>query len=805
MLRNYLKISLRTLWKSKLFSFITILGLALGMAAGWMIFRYVTYELSYDRFHHSAEDTYRVYQRIYKNGELDAQTARVAPAVASAFQENFSSIENYTRMVILGPDGVLTYRDRYSSEKEIYLADTAFFSIFSFPLLLGNPQTALLEPFNVIISESSAEKLFGQENPLGKTITIDAENFDGQSPEFKITGVMADMPENTHLQIGILVSYPTLFEFVGHQFDNSWEWNNTYTYLQLAKNTDPSTLEREFLPIVQKFNEKQFVEANIDWQFGLQSLPSIHLHSDLQHEVSVNGSAQYAYLLASLALLILLIAYINFINLTTVKALRRAREVGIRKVAGAQRSQLIRQFFLETLLINLIAVLLAALIINLAFPTVADRFGVNTDTIISIPLSFLIGVAIWMLALVIGSGFYPAFVLSGYQPKKVLKGQFSRSAPGASLRKVLVVGQFALAFVFITLTLVASQQIHFMQQQDLGFNPKQVVVLKAPKSIDYGYGYNNKFPRFQQTISSLPDVLNVSGSATVPGQDIFWYDDQIRVQDQETSGVFSILHVAPSYFQQYDIELIAGRTFDEPSRTKWIINESAVKLLGFDEAEMAIGQTIQRNGEAGEIIGVVRDFHYQSLKKAIEPILFWASHSLNYYTVEVKTSSLTQTLEKLQENYHLLFPGSPFEYFFLDEFFNRQYQAEQQFNALFRLFSGLAVVIACLGLLALSSFNLTQRTKEIGIRKVLGASVNSLILLLSTDYFKLIGIALVIAIPVANYFATEWLSNFAYAIKISLGLLLLPGVIVLALTLLTISSQTLTAARRNPVNSLREE
>ncbi|MEO0330527.1 MAG: FtsX-like permease family protein, partial [Bacteroidota bacterium] len=633
----------------------------------------------------------------------------------------------------------------------------------------------------------------------------DADNFDGQSPEFKVTGVMADMPENTHLEIGVLVSYPTLFEFVGHRFDNSWEWNNTYTYLRLTKNTDPNTLESEFLPIVQQFNEKRFAEANVNWQFGLQPLPSIHLHSDLQHEASINGNAVYVYLLAALALLILLIAYINFVNLTTVKALRRAREVGIRKVAGAQRSQLIRQFFLETLLINLIALSVATLIIYLTFPIVAEEFGLNVSTTIDVPPAVLIGVILWLLALVVGSGFYPAFILSGYQTMTVLKGQFSRSAPGASLRKALVVGQFALAFVFISLTLVTSKQIYFMQQQDLGFNPEQVVALKAPKAIDYGYGYNNRFPRFQQAIAPLPDVLSVSGSATVPGQDIFWYDDQIRVQDQETSGVFSILHVAPSYFQQYDIDLIAGRVFDEPNRNKWIINESAVKLLGFDKAEMAIGQTIQRNEEAGEIIGVVRDFHHQSLKKAIEPILFWASHSLNYYTVEVKTSNLSQTLEQLQKNYQSLFPGSPFEYFFLDEFFNRQYQSERQFNALFRLFSGLAVIIACLGLLALSSFNLTQRTKEIGIRKVLGASVNSLVLLLSTDYLKLIGIALVIAIPVANYFATEWLSNFAYAIDISVGLLLLPGLIILALTLLTISGQTLTAAQRNPVNSLREE
>ncbi|MEM6845603.1 MAG: ABC transporter permease [Bacteroidota bacterium] len=803
MLKNYFKITLRTLWKSKLFSLITVVGLALGMAAGWMIFRYVTYELSYDRFHQNASDVYRIYQNIYKSGELDVQTARIAPAVATAFRENFSTVDNYTRMVILGPDGVLTHQERYAAEKEIYLVDSAFFSIFSFPLLLGNPQTALLEPFSVVISESTANTLFGKENPLGKTITIDADNFDGMSPEFRVTGVMTDLPQNTHLQMGVLVSYPTLFEFVGHQFDDSWEWNNTYTYLQLATGTDPGLLKDGFPAIVQKFNEKQFAEANINWEYQLQPIPDIHLYSNLQHEASINGDAVYVYLLAALALLILLIAYINFVNLTTVKALKRAREVGIRKVAGAQRGQLIRQFFLEILLVNLLALIIAALLVSLTFPLLAEKFGLSANVSMNLPSSAWVVLGIWLVALVLGSGFYPATILSGYQPIKVLKGQFTRSSQGHSLRKVLVVGQFALAFVFISLTLVASRQIQFMQQQDLGFNPEQVVVLKAPKSVDYGYG--NNFTRFQQEVSLLPNVLSVSGSKSVPGQGIYQYADQLTLNGQSTSGVFSVQSVDANYFEQYDIEILAGRTLRETNNLQTVINESALNLLGYERPEDALGSTLNQNGRTGEVVGVVRDFHHQSLKKTIEPILFQNRRGFNYYTVEVRTSNLAQTLEQLRDNYQSLFPGSPYEYFFLDEFFNRQYQAEQQFNELFRLFSGLAVVIACLGLLALSSFNLTQRTKEISIRKVLGASVKSLVLLLSTDYLKLIGIALVIAIPVANYFATEWLSNFAYAIKISIGLLLLPGVIILGLTLLTISSQTLTAARRNPVNSLREE
>ena len=345
MLKNYLKIAYRNLQKSKVFSLINILGLAIGMAASFLLFQYVSFQLSYDQFHEHAKDTYRVTMNIYKDGALKTQSASVSPAVASSFQRAFPGIEAFTRLVIMGPDGVLTYKDRYKREPDIFLADSAFFDVFSFKLIHGSPKTALTEPFSVVITQSTARALFNGENPVGESITINAENFDGTSVSFKVTGVVADFPENSHLHPGVLISYPTLFEFVGHRFDDSWQWNETYTYFRLHAHTDPKVLEAKFPQVVHQLNAKLLAEQHLDWQYKLQPITDIHLHSDLQHEASVNGNAFYVYFLAFVGILILIIAYVNFINLVTVKALQRASEVGVRKVAGAYRGQLISAVF----------------------------------------------------------------------------------------------------------------------------------------------------------------------------------------------------------------------------------------------------------------------------------------------------------------------------------------------------------------------------------------------------------------------------------------------------------------------------
>lgn len=809
MIKNYLKIAYRNLLKNKVFSFINISGLAIGMAACFFLLQYVSFELSYDDFHRHAEDTYRLTQDIYKNKALEAQSARIAPGVAAAFKHEFSKIENYTRLLILGPDAVLTYEDKYVGEEGVYLADSAFFDVFSYDLRYGNEETALNDPFSVIITQSTAQLLFNDENPVGHEIVMNASNFDGNSVPFKVSGVIEDFPQNTHLQPAVLISYPTLFEFVGHRFDESWTWNETYTYVRLNSCTNPQKLEAKFPEVVHRFNKAQLEEQGLDWQYQLQPITDIHLYSDLQHELpfteAVNGSAFYVYFLEAIALMIILIAYINFINLLTVKALNRAKEVGIRKVSGAYRSQLILQFFLESLLVNIIAVVLCITILQLGAPYFSGLFDVKLSFITNSHPFLWVGYGTFLLLLVLGSGFYPAFVLSRYQPDKVLKGSISKGKSGAKLRKSLVTGQFAIAIVLIALTLAAGLQIRYMQQQSLGFEPEQTVIIKGPKAYDYGYG--NSFSAFQNKLTSLAQISSVSGSIVVPGQEIYHFNDQVILNGNQTSGVFALNFVAPNYFSHFGIPLLSGREFveEDAGQAKWLINEAAMRLLGFDNPEEAISQTINGNGQEGEIIGVVQDYHHQSLKKSISPTLFYSIDMHNYYSVKIAGTQMSETLEQIKASYMELFPGSPYDYFFLDEFFNRQYKAEQQFNIFFRIFSGLAIFIACLGLFGLSAFMATQRTKEIGIRKVLGASVGNILTLLSKDFIKLIMAASMLAIPLAYWVIQRWLENYAFHIDLSWWLLLFPVVGLVIITLATVSLQTIRAALVNPAKSLRYE
>lgn len=802
MIKNYLILALRNLQNNKVFSAINIAGLAIGIGAALLLFQYAAFELSYDRFHQHADDTYRVALDIRKNNSLEAQSARVSPAVASAFQKDIPAIESYTRMVILGPDGVLTYDDRYTGESNIVLADSAFFQVFSFTLIRGNKSTALTEPFCVVIGEHTAKSLFGDEDPLGKIVTINAKNFDGTSMPFKVTGVMEDLPTNTHLNLAVLISYPTLFEFVGHRFDDSWSWNETYTYFRLHPNTEPKALEAQFPGIVHRHNP-QLTEQNLDWQYKLQPITSIHLHSDLQHEMAVNGRATYVHALLAVAILILVIAYINHINLVTVKAMQRAKEIGIRKVSGALRSQLIGQFVVESLVVNIIALTFAIVFSDALRPQMANVFGV---TLLSLRAMLLQPILWWgfvslVVLLVAGSALYPAFILSRAKPIDALQETFSKGEAAGATRKWLVTGQFATAMILIALTLAATRQIRFMRQQSLGFDPDQIVIIKAPKAFDYGYGTN--FTGFENKMTSLSSVQEVSAANVVPGQEIYWYDEQVTLNGEETSGIFSMLAVAPTYFSHFDVDLVAGRLFtnSKSDQSKWIINESAAQLLGFENAEEAVGQKLNQ----GDVIGVVKDYHHQSLKMAIRPVMFTAGHNFNYYSLKLNTTDVARAVSEIESTYAQLFPGSPYEYFFLDEFFDRQYKADLSFNNLFGLFSTLGIIVACLGLFGLSSHMTARRMKEIGIRKVMGASMSQMAILLTGQFMKSIVTASIFAIPLSWYVIERWLEGYASRIDIAWWLLVAPLAITILLALVTVSFQTMKAAVINPVKCLRYE
>ncbi len=800
MLKNYFTIAWRNLITNKGFTLINVVGLALGIVACVFLLNYVSHELSYDQFHQNKNDIYRVTLDIIKNGKRETQSAKVSPAVASSFQKEIPGIESYTRMVILGPDGVLTYNEKYTGESDIFLADSSFFNVFSYQLLKGNKEAVFNDPFCIVITESTAHTLFKEEDPIGKSVVINAKNFDGTSLPFKVTGVMADFPENTHFKPGVLISYPTLFEFVGHRFDNSWQWNETYTYLRLQEHADPQNIESRFPDIVDQNNE-QLPSQGLDWEYHLQPLTDIHLRSDIQHEVSQNGKASYVYFLAIVGLLALLIAYINYINLSTVKSMERAKEIGIRKISGAHRKQLIYQVFSEAILVNFFAFTFAFLLLKFLHPYLSNLFDIQVPITMQYQPEIWMGLVGFIIILIVASGFYQAFILSGYDPIRVLKGSFAKSKTGTLLRKSLVTVQFAIALVLIAVTFIANQQVSFMQQQSLGFDPEQILIIKSPKSYDYGYGTN--FNGFREKVSTMAHVQHVSASNVVPGQEIYWYDDQVRMNGEETSGVFSMLAVDHNYFEQYDVPLMAGRFFNPTSndQSNWIINESSLSLLGFEKPEDAVGQKLNN----GQIIGVVQDFHHESLKKAISPILFNCGQVFNYYSVKVETNQLTNTLASIKASYEDLFPGSPYDYFFLDEFFNRQYIAELQFNTLFTMFSGLAIFIACLGVFGLSSYSTSQRTKEIGVRKVAGASIGSILILLSKDIFKLILISNLIGLPIAYMIMQNWLESYASRISITGWLLLVPAMLILLIGLATVSFQSIKTALTNPTKALRYE
>ncbi len=800
MIKNYLKIAFRNLRKNPGHSLINIGGLAVGITACLLIARYVSYETSYDGFHEKADQLYRVTVDLYKKGELKSQSARVAPAVAPSFKAEIPDIENYTRMIILGDDGVVTHDDKAVGESKMYLADGSFFNLFSLPLVQGDENTALSKPFTVVLSQQISAAIFGKENPVGKSVVINADNFDGQSIPFEVTGVMQKIPANSHITPNVLISYPTLYQFVGHQFDNSWGWNETYTYLQLNNQADPSSVEAKLPAIFQKLNEQQ---EGTEWRYRLQPITNIHLYSDLQYEAGPNGNAVYVYFLAIVGFLILTVGYINYLNLTTVKTIQRAEEVGVRKVAGAQRGELVVQFLTESLMINLLAMAVAIVFYELLSPWLAALFDLPIDHQVQANGNYWFLFGSLILVLMAGSSLYPAYIISRYSPADVLMGSFSKSLPGSSLRKILVAGQFATFVVLVAIAFTVYKQVDYMKNQDLGFNSENIVVIKAPKSVsDLN---EHAFTLFRNEISSLTNVVHVSGSGVVPGEEIYRYSDRVGMNQQKVAGVFSLLPVEPGYFDQFGIPLLAGEPFRNASREIWIINEEALKLLGFDRPSEAIGQSLIIDEMEGEIKGVAKNYHHENLKLAMEPILFFATDDPNYYSVRIKSAGAGTTLAALKMTYEKLFPGSPYQYFFLQDFYNQKYRAEEQFGLLFGIFSVLATIVAFIGLFGLTSYSAQLRTKEIGIRKVMGASITHIVILLSKNFLKLVVLGFLFAVPVSWYIMNRWLQDFAYRIEIGPGVFLLAGGTAVLIAIVTVSWQSVKAALMNPVNSLRSE
>jgi putative ABC transport system permease protein len=805
MIRSYLVITLRHLRHNKTFSLLNILGLTIGLTACLMIAQYISFETSYDDFHKNGSNLYRVQNdRIYE--DRHDKSSGCPPAAGPALKDEFPEILDSARLYTLRYfTNVVTYepsgREPVSvTQDKMYYAEGSFLRMCSFPLLEGSAQTALREPKTAVITSAAARRIFGDEDPLGKVISV--SNSDGLI-RYTITAVAADVPENTHIKFSILLSYPTLVS-MNEQAAYYWGWNMFNTYLLLAPGTDPAALETKFAA----FCDKQKLHSD-DYKrrLLLQPIDSIHLHSQLRHEPEVNGDAKTVRFLAILGVFILVIAWVNYINLSTARAVKRAREVGVRKVLGSERIQLIKQFLFESGFFNFMALILAVILTAALLPRFSRSIG---KVILLDPGVVWIWLGACFLLGVLLSGFYPALVLSSFQPVTVLKGVFGCSSKGAFLRKGLVVFQFSISIFLIASAAVVFRQIRYMQQRDLGIDIEQTLVLKVPQLTR---AYPDRKLRFKQAVLRNPAIHKMTTSTEIPGRESASVASGFRPLDSPpesaTQGYF--INVDYDYFDFFNLKILAGRSFFRDFSTdpeKILINQEAVRRFGYAGIEEALNQNIffgGLGGETYETIGVVNDYHFQSLRHAVKPLFFLVSEWGSFISLKLDTAELPRTLAFTQQQWEEVFPGTPFEYFFLDEIFNLQYQSDRRFGRIFALFTLLAITIACLGLFGLAVFVAEQRTKEIGIRKILGASVQNVVFLLSRDFLKWVVLSNLIAWPAAYFVMSRWLQQFAYHTGVSLPILLGSGVLALVIAMLTISLQAVRAAISDPVRALRYE
>ncbi|MBE9462197.1 ABC transporter permease [Dyadobacter subterraneus] len=821
MLGNYLKISRRNLWKSKGSSAINIFGLAMGIAACFFIFQYVYFESTYDQFHKNAANIYRVPISYPGSESVTPATATNHPAVGPAMKADFPEVADFTRLASVSlfmPAYTLSYKDAKGGEKiynedNMYLADASFFNVFSYPLISGDRKTCLTEPNSIVISASTAKKYFGDTDPLGKMLDMNGSMLE------KVTGVFKDIPDNSHIKFDMLVSFSSIKPNYGY---DDWSRAEFYNYVVLAPGTDVKKLEAKFPAFIEKYLGTRMKELNLRLSFHLQPITDIHLYSNYLKEAEANGSEKEVSLLSIIGIFILFIAWINYINLSTAKSVERAKEVGLRKVVGAEKSQLITQFLTESFIINLFALIVAFAVIFCCTPFFNDFIGkdITTDFFsdglggkpifwFSVLLFFLVG------ALLVGA--YPAFVLSSFLPVRVLKGLKTHPGGGISMRRVLVSFQFILSITLIASTVVIFQQFNFMRNGKLGYQKDQVVIVKTP--VVKGEAMFNALHFFKNEILNINSVKDATATTDIPGHMIRFRKSVRRVnQDKRHNFETYLMEIDQNFVPTYQIELIAGKNLigsdssklDSTGSTKVLINEELAKMLGYKSPEEAINQEIVftwGDDVNCKIGGVMKNFHQRSLKEKFDPILCY-SPSINdwrYLSIKLNAKNAAQSLSQVEKLYHKTFPGSPFEYFFLDEYFNRQYEADSQLSNIFILFSMLAIIIACLGLLGLSSFVIKLRTKEIGIRKVLRASVVGLLILVSKDFIKMVCVASAISTPVIYYLSNAWLKNYAFHITPGISVFIIPPVLLLTLTLIIICTQSLKTTLTNPVKSLSNE
>lgn len=807
MIKNYFKIAWRNIKRHKVYSIINILGLAIGIAACLLILQYVSFELSFENFQVNKDRIYRVQQDRYDNGKLSTQWVGGAYAVGNSFKDAIPEIEDYVKVLDRGRVTTEVNNQPLKIEKTYYVTPS-YFTVFSYPVIAGNKATALKEPFTVALSETTAKKIFGTTNIIGKPLQLNRKD------NYTINAVYKDAPINTQLRPDMLVSYAT---FVKRNTDSSgkgpetaWFWDGCLTYLLLQKSANPAVVEKKFIPVVNKFTAEFMKQNNADVKYHLQPLKDVHLYSNYIGEPAQNSDGKTVYLLLGIAFFIVIIAWVNYVNLATARAVTRAREVGVRKAVGSQRRQLVVQFLSESALLNGFALFLAILIVLAAIPGFNRLSGQQLSFTLFGQSSFWLSLVALFIVGVFFSGLYPAFVLSGFKPIEVLKGKLGTTKQGALLRKSLVVFQFAASSFLLIGTITVYQQIQFMRKQALGINVEQTLIVPSPV-VGIDSTFLQKITSFKQDLQQKSFIKNITVSTSIPGEPVDWNAGGIKLVSEDASKQkqYRVIGIDYDYIPTYGLKMIAGRAFSKQfgsDKNSVIFNRKGIEQLGFNKPEEALGKKIDFWGDQYTIEGVTENFHQQSLREAYEPLILRLIPDVNG-SISIKTSAenVAQTVRSVKAEWNNFFHGNTFEYFFLDEHFNDQYKADQRFGQVFGLFTSLAILVACLGLFGLASFTTLQRTKEIGIRKVLGASVTNILSLLYKEFALLLLIAFCIAAPIAWFTTSDWLQNYAFRINMHWTFFALPFITIIAIALITVSFQSIKAAVTNPVKSLRTE
>lgn len=798
MLRNYLKVILRNIRERKIYSLISITSLTIGLSCSMMILLFIRYEFSFDKFHEDASHIFRVLREQQGEGTLWNSSEH---PLAAALKKDFPEVVKATRVKKNDEVGVVESGTQSFYEEGIYFADQDFLDIFSFPLRSGERSTALKEPFSVLLTQEMAEKYFGDENPMGKTIKI-KEWYSQKKYDYKVSGVLKNIPKNSHFTFDFLISYNTLYSLKkgGKNSVETWSYFEPKTYIKLNTQADPRGLEEKFPAFLKRYKGES-AKSEI---MHLQPLTDIHLGGNVKFELETNSDMRIIYMFSAIAFFILIIACLNYINLSVAQSSKRAVEVGMRKVVGAGKSQLIRQFLGESLIFSVFAFLISLVVIDLVLPifnSLMER-DLTLDLLNNLDLLFIfLGITFFMGLL---SGSYPAFLVSSFQPAQIIKGNIKiGSKKSAVFRNSLVVVQFAISIILLIGTFVIHEQLHYIHNKNLGFDKEQVITVYT---MDQNLKRNPE--SFKMELLKNPDIMGVSASLDLPttirrSLSIEWIE-QGRKRDSEMNFTF----VDYDYFDVYDIKIEKGRTFSAefPTDQKQavVLNGTAAKDLGWDDP---IGRKLLVQGREWTIIGVVDDFHYQSLHWKIDPLvfIFYKGRGMDYFSIKIRPDNIPGTLDVIEEQWKKFSPEFPFQFTFLDERIDRIYRAEERLGTSFNIFSFLTLAVACMGLFGLTSFLLEQKRKEISIRKILGADSKRIIFLLSKEYMKCLIIAVVVAWPIGYLVMNKWLQNFVYRTSIGIENFVLSGLLAFIFAFLTVSYHSMKAVANDPVDSLRYE